>query len=37
MYMAVIGQAVLELLSFKVGPGNHQEESPYLEIFANLR
>ena len=24
MYITVIGQAVLELLSFKVGSGNHQ-------------
>ena len=34
MYVAGIGQAVLELLSFKVESGNHQRESPY---FRNLR
>ena len=34
MYIAGIGQAVLELLSFKVGSGNHQGESPY---FRNSR
>ena len=33
MYTAGIGQAVLELLSFKVRPGNHQEESPYFRNF----
>ena len=33
MYIAGIGQAVLELLSFKVGSGNHQRESPYLRNF----
>ena len=33
MYITGIGQAVLELLSFEVGSGNHQRESPYLRIF----
>ena len=32
MYIAGIGQAVLELLSFKVGSGNHQRESPTSQI-----
>ena len=33
MYITVIGQTVLELLSFKVGSGNYQMESPYLKNF----
>ena len=46
MYIAGIGQAILELLSFKVGSGNHQMGSPYfkisllkkiLDIFGNMR
>ena len=41
MYITVIGQAVLELLSFKVGPGNHPKEISLLqkfsEIFGNIR
>ena len=41
MYIAGIGQAVLELLSFKVRSGNHQRESLYLrnfsEIFGHMR
>ena len=41
MYVTVIGQAVLELLSFKVGLGNHQMGISLLqkfsEIFRNMR
>ena len=41
MYIAGIGQAVLELLSFKVRPGNHQRGISLLqkfpEIFDNMR
>ena len=41
MYIAGIGQAVLELLSFKVGSGNHQRGISLLqkfsEIFGNMR
>ena len=41
MYITVIGQAVLELLSFKVGSGNHQTGifllQKFLEIFENMR
>ena len=37
----VIGQAVLELLSFKVGSGNHQMgislPQKFSEIFGNMR
>ena len=41
MYIAGIGQAVLELLSFKVGSGNHQRGmsllQKFLEIFGIMR
>ena len=41
MYIAGIGQAVLELLSFKVRSGNHQRGISLLqkvsEIFSNMR
>ena len=41
MYITVIGQAILELLSFKVGSGNHQTVISLLqkfsEIFGNMR
>ena len=41
MYITLIGQAVLELLSFKVGSGNHQTGISLLqkfsEIFGNMR
>ena len=41
MYIAGIGQAVLELLSFKIGSGNHQRGisllQKFLEIFGNMR
>ena len=38
MHIAGIGQAVLELLSFKVRPGNHQNRNLVAsEIFGNLR
>ena len=41
IYIAGIGQAVLELLSFKVGLGNHQRGISLLqkfsEIFGNMR
>ena len=41
MYIAGIGQAVLELLSFKVGLGNHQRGISLLQkfsdIFGNMR
>ena len=36
MCITGISQTVLELLSFKVGSGNHKQESPYSEIFGNL-
>ena len=40
-YIAGIGQAVLELLSFKVGSGNHQRGISLLQnfsdIFGNMR
>ena len=41
MYITVFGQAVLELLSFKVGSGNHQRGISLLQkfsdIFGNMR
>ena len=41
MYIAGIGQAVLELLSFKIGSGNHQRGISLLQkfsdIFGNMR
>ena len=41
MYIAGIGQAVLELLSFKVESGNHQKGisllQKFLNIFGNMR
>ena len=41
MYIAGIGQAVLELLNFKVGSGNHQRGISLLQkfsdIFGNMR
>ena len=41
MHITVIGQAVLELLSYKVGSGNHQTGISLLqnfsEIFGNMR
>ena len=41
MYISGIGQAVLELLSFKVGSGNHQRGISLLQkfsdIFGNMR
>ena len=41
MYIAGIGQAILELLSFKVGSGNHQRGISLLQkfsdIFGNMR
>ena len=41
VYITVIGQTVLELLSFKVGLGNHQTGISLLqkfsEIFGNMR
>ena len=41
MYIAGIAHAVLQLLSFKVGPVNHQREKSLLqtfsEIFGNMR
>ena len=41
MYIAGIGQAVLELLSLKVESGNHQKEISLLQnvtdIFGNMR
>ena len=43
MYITVIGQAIIELLSFKVRSGNHQmrislhEFQKFLEIFGNMR
>ena len=41
MYIAEIGEAVLKLLSFKVGSGNHQRGisilQKFLDIFGNSR
>ena len=41
IYIAGIGQAVLELLNFKVGSGNHQRGisslQKFSEIFGNMR
>ena len=41
MYIAGIGQAILELLIFKVGSGNHQRGISLLQkfsdIFGNMR
>ena len=41
MYIAGIGQVVLEVLSVKVGPGNHQKGisllQKFLDIFGNMR
>ena len=41
MYIIGIGQAVLELSSFKVESGDHQREisslQKFLEIFRNMR
>ena len=41
MYIAGISQAVLEVLSYKVGSGNHQREISLLQnfsdIFSNMR
>ena len=36
MYIAGIGQAVLELLSFKVGSGNHQRGISLLQKFSDI-
>ena len=36
MYIARIGQAVLELLSFKVGSGNHQRGIALLQKFSEI-
>ena len=40
MYIIVIGQAVLQLLSFQVGSGNHQTGilllQKFSEIFGNM-
>ena len=36
MYIAGIGQAVLELLSFKVGSGNHQRGISLLQKFLEI-
>ena len=36
MYIAGIGQAVLELLSFKVGSGNHQRGMSLLQKFSEI-
>ena len=36
MYIAGIGQAVLELLSFEVRPGNHQRGITLLQIFSEI-
>ena len=35
LYIVEIGQAVLELLSFKVGSGNHQREISVHQKFEN--
>ena len=36
MYIAGIGQAVLELLSFKVESGNHQRGISLLQKFSDI-
>ena len=36
MYITVIDQAVLELLSFKVGSGNHQTRISLLQKFSEI-
>ena len=36
MYLAGIGQAVLELLRFKVGSGNHQRGTSLLQKFSDI-
>ena len=36
MYIAGIGQSVLELLSFKVGSGNHQRGISLLQKFSDI-
>ena len=36
MYVAGIGHAVIELLSFKVGSGNHQREISLLKKFSKI-
>ena len=36
MYIAGIGHAVLELLRFKVGPGNHQRGISLLQKFSGI-
>ena len=36
MYIAGIGQAVLELLSFKVGSGNRQRGMSLLQKFSEI-
>ena len=36
MYIARIGHIILNVLRYKVGPGNHQRESPYFRNFGNL-
>ena len=41
MYITGIGQAILQLLSFKVGSGNHQRGisslQKFSDIFGNMR
>ena len=41
MYVAGISQAILELLSFKVGSGNHQRgislPQKFSDMFGNMR
>ena len=41
MYIAGISQAVLELMSFKVGSGNHQSgislRQKFSDVFGNMR
>ena len=36
MYITGIGHAVIELLSFKVGSGNHQREISLLKKFSKI-
>ena len=36
MYIVGIGQAILELLSFKVGSGNYQRGLSLLQIFSDI-
>ena len=36
MYISEIGQAILELLSFKVGSGNHRRRISLIQKFSEI-